>query len=135
MTLIELDSKMRFLKLSNDPQNGTQNDSEGLKIVRKFKNYNASLKPALNHPPAVNYSLHSFTRFARLLLPTLALIPPHKKTVPLDLLRALSITAWKVLHDNKKPLFLVFTLRYYYLLQIKSCFRKVKKKLESVFCF
>ena len=38
MTLIELDSEMHFLKLSNDPKNGTQNDSEGLKIVRKFKN-------------------------------------------------------------------------------------------------
>ena len=113
MTLIELDSEMHFLKLSNDPKNGTQNDSEGLKIVRKFKTYSASPKPAVNHPPAVNYSLHSFTRFARLLLPTLALIPHHKKTAPLDLLRALSITAWKVLLDNKKPLFLEFTLRYY----------------------
>ena len=39
MTLNEFDSEMYFLKLSNDPENGTQNDSEGLKIVRKFKNY------------------------------------------------------------------------------------------------
>ena len=38
-TLVEFDSEMCFLKLSNDPENGTQYDSEGLKIVRKFKNY------------------------------------------------------------------------------------------------
>ena len=34
MTLVEFDSKMYFLKLSNDPENGTENFSEELKIVQ-----------------------------------------------------------------------------------------------------
>ena len=37
MTLVEFDSEMYFLKLSNDTRNGTQNDSDRLKIVQKLK--------------------------------------------------------------------------------------------------
>ena len=54
MTLVEFDSGMYFLNLSNDTRNGTQNDSEGLKIVQKLKNYRVPLKPA-----AVKYLLRS----------------------------------------------------------------------------
>ena len=45
MTLVEFDSEMYFLKLSNHPENGTENYSEQLKIVRKFKNYSRNSLP------------------------------------------------------------------------------------------
>ena len=32
-SIVEFDSEMCFLKLNYDPENGTPNDSEGLKIV------------------------------------------------------------------------------------------------------
>ena len=35
--LVEFDPEINFLKLSKDLENGTQNNSEGLKIVPKFK--------------------------------------------------------------------------------------------------
>ena len=45
MALVEFDSEMYFLKLSNDPENVTENYSERLKIVRKFKNYSCNSLP------------------------------------------------------------------------------------------
>lgn len=69
MTLVEFDPEMYFLKLSNDPENDTDNDWKGLQIVRTFKNYKVPQTPKL-----------SITNYTRLLLATLALIRHHIKT-------------------------------------------------------
>ena len=54
MTLVHFDSEMCFLKLINDRENDTQNDSEGLKIARKF---NITVH---RNPPSSQSLLHSF---------------------------------------------------------------------------
>ena len=76
MTLVHFDSEMCFLKLINDRENDTQNDSEGLKIVRKF-NITVPRNPPSS--TASNYSLNSFTFFARLLLARINSAPYKKR--------------------------------------------------------